>query len=131
MFQRYVTSVVYRCCKSRSGCSTCCNGYTHIFQVYVPNISFVPDVCCKCFIWMLQKYIWMLHIHTCYKQIFLSVLRCFIRTFASVLFVCCICLQWFFEIFFKWFRKCFGRLFQMFHLSSFLCCNCCICMFQK
>jgi hypothetical protein len=31
MFQRYVACIVYRCCKSRSGCCTCCNGYTRIF----------------------------------------------------------------------------------------------------
>jgi hypothetical protein len=26
-----------------------------VFQLYVPNISSVLDVCCKCFIWTLQK----------------------------------------------------------------------------
>jgi hypothetical protein len=25
------------------------------FEVYVPNVSSVSDVCCKCFIWILQK----------------------------------------------------------------------------
>jgi hypothetical protein len=55
VFQRYVANVVYRCCKSRLRCCTCCNDYTLMFQVYVPNILFVPDVCCECFIWMLQK----------------------------------------------------------------------------
>jgi hypothetical protein len=30
-------------------------GYTHMFQVYVLNVSFVSDVRCKCFIWMLQN----------------------------------------------------------------------------
>jgi len=52
MFSRYVASVVYQCCKSRSGCCTCCNGYTRMFEVYV---SSVPDECCKYFVWMLQK----------------------------------------------------------------------------
>jgi hypothetical protein len=57
MLQEYVSnildvsevfaSVVYQCCKSRSGCCTCCNGYTRIIQVYVLNISCVLDVCCK------------------------------------------------------------------------------------
>jgi hypothetical protein len=50
VFQRYVASVVYRCCKSISGCDTCCNGCIRMFQVYVPDVSYVLDVCCKCFI---------------------------------------------------------------------------------
>jgi hypothetical protein len=49
MFHRYVASIVYRCCKSRSGCCTSCNGYTRMFQVYVTNVSSAPDECCKCF----------------------------------------------------------------------------------
>jgi hypothetical protein len=36
-----------------------------------------------------------------------------------------------FLMFFRCFHKCFRCLFQMFHLSSFVCCNCCIYMFQK
>ena len=30
-------------------------GYTHMFQVYVPKVSSVLDVCYKCFTRMLQK----------------------------------------------------------------------------
>jgi hypothetical protein len=30
-------------------------GYTCMFQVYVPNVSSVSDICCTCFIWMLQN----------------------------------------------------------------------------
>jgi hypothetical protein len=30
-------------------------GYTRMFQVYVLNVSFVSDICYKCFIWMLQN----------------------------------------------------------------------------
>jgi hypothetical protein len=26
-----------------------------MFQVYFLNVSSVSDVCCKCFIWLLQK----------------------------------------------------------------------------
>ena len=26
-----------------------------MFQAYIPNVSSVLDVCCKCFIWILQK----------------------------------------------------------------------------
>jgi hypothetical protein len=57
MFQRCFASVSHRCCKSRSGCCTCCNSYTCMFQVWVPNVSSISDVCRKCFICMLQKYI--------------------------------------------------------------------------
>jgi hypothetical protein len=35
-----------------------CNGYTRVFLTfhkYVASVSTVSDVCCKCFIWMLQK----------------------------------------------------------------------------
>ena len=50
MFQRYVASVSYGCCKSRSGCCTCYNGCTCMFQVYVPNVSSVfSDVCLQVF----------------------------------------------------------------------------------
>jgi hypothetical protein len=54
-FLLYVASVSYECCKSRSRWGISCNGYTHMFQVYVLNVSFVSEVCCKCFIWVLQK----------------------------------------------------------------------------
>jgi hypothetical protein len=30
-------------------------GYIRMFQVYVANVLSVLDVCCKCFIWMLQN----------------------------------------------------------------------------
>jgi hypothetical protein len=30
-------------------------GYTRMFRVYVLNVSSVSDVCCKCFIWILQN----------------------------------------------------------------------------
>ena len=46
MFNMYVTSVLYGCCKSRSRCCICCNGCTHILQASVLNVSSV--VCCKC-----------------------------------------------------------------------------------
>jgi hypothetical protein len=41
MFQRCVTSVSHRCCKSRSGCCICCNDDTRMLQVCVLNVSFV------------------------------------------------------------------------------------------
>jgi hypothetical protein len=55
MFQGYVASVVYRCCKSRSGCCTCCNCYTCMFQVCSPNVSSVLDECCIYFYLVVAK----------------------------------------------------------------------------
>jgi hypothetical protein len=70
MFQRCVTTASYRCCKSKSGCCICCNGYTRMLQMSVPNVSSVfldisckcvyldvacvLHICCTCFIWMLH-----------------------------------------------------------------------------
>jgi hypothetical protein len=39
IFQRYVASVSDGCCKSRSGCCTCCNVYIGMLQALVPNVS--------------------------------------------------------------------------------------------
>jgi hypothetical protein len=47
--------VLYRCCKSRSARCTGCNDYTRMFQVYVLNVSSIPDECCKGFVWMLYS----------------------------------------------------------------------------
>jgi hypothetical protein len=59
--------------------------YTCMFQVYVPNASSVSDVCCKCFIWMLQNYIRMLHIHASVSGVFytyVGVSFCWLHMFA-------------------------------------------------
>jgi hypothetical protein len=66
--------------------------YTCILQAYVSSVLGISDVCCKCFIWMLQVF---------------------------PLDVACV-LQWFSSVF-RCFRKCFRRLFQVFHLLSFIC----------
>jgi hypothetical protein len=42
-----------------------CNGYTCIFlvfQTYVASVSAVSDLCCKCFIWMLQSRSGVVHV---------------------------------------------------------------------
>jgi hypothetical protein len=54
----YIVSVLYRCCKSRSGCCKsrsecciCCNGYTRMFQMFHLFQTYVASVlsgCCKC-----------------------------------------------------------------------------------
>jgi hypothetical protein len=79
------------------------------FQVYILNVSSVPEVCCKCF-YLDVAYIFMLQAYVS------SVFRCFIHMFTSVLSGCCIRLQWFSNIF-RSFRKCLRRLFKVFHLS--------------
>jgi ABC-type siderophore export system fused ATPase/permease subunit len=50
-------------------------GHTRMFQVYVLNVSSVLDVCCKCFIWMLQ--IEMLHIYASVSGVFIRMLQVF------------------------------------------------------
>jgi hypothetical protein len=42
--------------------------YTHMFQVYIPNVSAVSDVCCKCF-YLYIAYI-AVAIHICCKRVF-------------------------------------------------------------
>jgi hypothetical protein len=95
-----------------------------MFQVYAPNIS-VPDECCKCFCLDDAK-VDLDVVYTCMLQAYVSsVCRCFIRMFAKVdLDVAYVC-----NVF-----KCFSTVFSSssdVHLSSFLCCNCYIWMFQK
>ena len=47
MFQTYVASVSYGCCKSRSGCRICCKCLGGMLQEYVQNVPSVSHVCCK------------------------------------------------------------------------------------
>jgi hypothetical protein len=45
----HVASVSSGCCKSRLRCCICYNGYTHMLQASIPNVSSVSsNVCCKC-----------------------------------------------------------------------------------
>jgi hypothetical protein len=91
MFQRYITSVPYWCCKTRSGC---CNSYVYMFQVYVLNVLFVSDVCCKCFYLDITK-IDLNVTYTCMLHAYFSSVSVFYTSVASVSSRCCICLQWF------------------------------------
>jgi hypothetical protein len=74
----------------------------------------------KCFIWMLQKYIWMLHnMHV--ASVCFQVFQMFHTYVASVSSEYCIYLQWLFKYFASvsdaYFRcfTCFGRMLQMFY----------------
>jgi hypothetical protein len=72
MFYKYVTSVLYECCKSRSGYCICYNGCTWMLQASIPNassvfsdacykciyldIAFISHICCKCFMKMFRLF---------------------------------------------------------------------------
>jgi len=112
VLQRYVASVLYHCCRNRSGCCTCCNAYvssvyskcfvciTRMLQVFHLDTAKVDlDVAYTC---MLQAYISNVSYVCCIRLQWLSsVFRCF----ASVLEVCCKCFN------------CFGCILQVFHLD--------------
>jgi hypothetical protein len=64
MFHKYVASVSYGCCKTRSGCCICCNGCTCMLQVSVlmfrSSVRLYLQVClskcCMCFTHMLHVF---------------------------------------------------------------------------
>jgi hypothetical protein len=72
VFHRYVVIVSYGCYKSRSRCCICCNGlyvcckglflmFHLCFRIYVASVfyldvTYVSQVCCKCFIWILHMF---------------------------------------------------------------------------
>ena len=93
VFYMYVASVSCECCKTRLGCCICCNGYTHMLQASVPNISDVSDGCCTCFVWMFHMF------HTYVASFFyLGVAyvshlccKCFIRMLHMFSHICCKC----------------------------------------
>jgi hypothetical protein len=101
---------------------------------YVMAIHYVSSVCSKYFICskcMLQVFYLDVAIedldvvYICMLQTYVpSVFRCFIYIFASVSSKCCICLQLISNIF-RCFYKYFRLLFQVFHLSHFVCYNYC------
>jgi hypothetical protein len=112
MFQRYVASVLYGCYKSKLRCCIYCNCYTRarILQAYVPNVSCV-------FRRMLQVCLLdVAYVSHIYCKFFIWMLHMFCNGFSSVL---------------RCFCKCFRRMFEVFHLSSNVCCKYIYWMFQK
>jgi hypothetical protein len=90
----------------------CCNGYTHMLQASVPNVSAISDVCCTCFIWVLH----MFHTYV-----------------ASVSSECCICFTHMLQVFhlyatyvLQWLHTCFPRVLGIY----FKCFNYFECMLQ-
>jgi hypothetical protein len=97
MFQWYVASVSRRCCKSRSGCCTCCDSCRCMLQasvrtvssVFFPNVrckcvyldvAYVLHICCKCFIYMLHMF------YNGFQMFFMIFCKCFIylQTYVAV-----------------------------------------------
>jgi hypothetical protein len=110
---------LYRCCKSRPECCTCGNGYTRMFQVYVLNVSYVLDVCCKCFLCGCCKS--RSGVSSVFHMYVASVLSGFLHMFATITHV--------FSSFLGFF-KCFRHMLQMFQpfltyvtRVSFGCCK--------
>jgi hypothetical protein len=112
MFQVFhldVAKVDLRCC-------ICCNNNIRMLQTYV---SVVSDVCFKCFIGILQKYIWMLHnMHVsraCF-QCFIYMLQVFHLDVVKVdLDVAYVVMAIY---------ACFKRMFQVFQLFLVVCYKC-------
>jgi hypothetical protein len=85
LFQTYVASVLFGCCKTRSGCCI----YMQVFQVF-------SYVCCKCFILMFayvcnghtRVFKFFLMFCKCFKYM-LQVLQLFWTYIANILFGCC------------------------------------------
>jgi hypothetical protein len=112
-----------------------------MFQVFYMFHSYVAT--CKCFIWMLQKLIGMLHMlqllytyvaslffQTYVASVFIWMLHMFHTYVSIVLSDVVYVLQWF-QVFFKCFCKCFRCMFKVFYLPSNVCYKCCIIIFQK
>jgi hypothetical protein len=86
------------------------NGYTYMLRASVLNISSIfSDIRCKC---VYLDVVYVSHIYC----------KCF-------LFGCCMCFCNGFSSVFRFFYKCFRRMFQVFHLSLDICCKCPIYMF--
>jgi hypothetical protein len=91
----------------------------------VACVAMVVHVCCKRMLTMFH----MFFSDLCCKCVYLM-LHMFHTYVASVLSGCYVYLQWFSSVS-GVFCKCFGRMSQVFHLSSDVRCNCCIWMFSK
>jgi hypothetical protein len=81
----------------------------------VAYVTMVVHVCCK---GMLPMF------HLCFSN------ACCKWVYLDVAYVSRMCLIWMLRMVAMFF-KCFQVVFQVFHLPSGICCNCCIWMFQK
>jgi hypothetical protein len=115
VFQMYVGSVSYRCCKIRSGCCTCCNGYSHIYFKCMFQIFYLYHI------YVANIFIKMLHIHACCKRIF--------QVVSGVSHVCCKCFIWMLHMFAMIF-KCFSGIFTNVSHACFKCFIRLLCLLQ-
>jgi len=67
----------------------CFQVFLQVFRTYVVSASAISDVCCMCFIQMLQKYM-VMAVHICFKCMF-ETLQSFHTYVANVLSGYCIC----------------------------------------
>jgi hypothetical protein len=75
-----------------------------MLQAYVSSVSNVSEVCCKYFVWMLQKYISMLHMLQWLFSMFQASIPNVSSVFRPVLQVClsrcCICITHMLQVFY-------------------------------
>jgi hypothetical protein len=103
-----------------SGCFICCNGHTHILQLYLPNVSPISSGCCMfsygcCMLQLLYPYV----ASVCFKcfSCFRSMLQVFYLDVADVAVTIPICCTSMFQMFLDVYcSKC--SLFQVFSLVS-------------
>jgi len=121
-------------------CLKCFSCFICIFQVFhmdvakvdrdVTYIVVVARVCCRRLFPMFH-----LFFHTYDASVFIWMLYMFHTYVASVLYVCCVCLQLFSSVFRcflqVFFCKCFRRTFASVSTISDVCCMCFIWMLQK
>jgi hypothetical protein len=115
-----------------SVCFTCFRDMLQVFCLDVAKVD--RDVACVAMV-----------VHVCCKRM-LPMFHMFFQTYVASVFIwCCICFTHMLQVFLsgcyvylQWFSsvsgvfcKCFGRMSQVFHLSSDVRCNCCIWMFSK
>jgi hypothetical protein len=113
MFQRYVASVSYVCCKNRSGC---CNCFRWMLQAFVQNVSsisnvylqafwssvaYVSRICCKNMFQMFQSYVaasvFMLQVVSIYLKVAyvaMAIYVCYKCIFQLFLEICYKCFIW-------------------------------------
>jgi hypothetical protein len=80
---------IYVCCKPMFQVFHLDVSYDVWLYMYVSSVFDVLDLCCKCFIWMLQKSIWRFHM--------LLWLYTYVSSVSFISNVCCKCFIWMFQ----------------------------------
>jgi hypothetical protein len=120
MLQRYVTSVLYGCCKSRLRCCICCKCFKGSCKRLFKVFHLLSDVCCKC-LDLDAAYV----SHICYNITF-QMFQLFHYYVALSIFMLRV---FYFDVAYVSYKVC-KYMFQMFHMHlSVSCCKCF--MFQR